>query len=183
MHSSSEMNDGYLGSGTRLWYSIQKHGKENHSVEILEYLPSRDALKQREESLVNEEMLQDPKCMNLRIGGEGGLSREAAILTNKIRTQRLIEKIKTDPEFKSRMFKNVGDSMEKKYGSRNCWKGRKHSEETIIQMRSSMKDIQKGSNNSQFGTVWIMNETLKISKRQDKNLSIPEGWKKGRKKF
>ena len=28
MHSTSDLDDGYLGSGTILWRSIKKHGKE-----------------------------------------------------------------------------------------------------------------------------------------------------------
>ena len=54
MHSTSNLEDGYLGSGKRLWYSINKHGKENHSVEILEWLPDRCSLKLREKEIINE---------------------------------------------------------------------------------------------------------------------------------
>lgn len=72
LHSTDDLEDGYIGSGKRLWYSIRKHGKENHKFEILEMLETRKSLKDREKELVNEERLQDPMCMNLQIGGEGG---------------------------------------------------------------------------------------------------------------
>ena len=29
MHSTDNMEDGYIGSGKRLWHSINYHGKEN----------------------------------------------------------------------------------------------------------------------------------------------------------
>ena len=29
MHSTDNLNDGYIGSGKRLWHSIRKYGKEN----------------------------------------------------------------------------------------------------------------------------------------------------------
>lgn len=29
MHSTDNLDDGYVGSGKRLWNSIKKHGKEN----------------------------------------------------------------------------------------------------------------------------------------------------------
>ena len=48
MHSTSNLEDGYIGSGKRLWNSIRKHGKENHECEILEWLPDRSSLKERE---------------------------------------------------------------------------------------------------------------------------------------
>lgn len=72
MHSTNNLEDGYLGSGKRIRYSINKYGKENHKFEILEYLPSREELKKREKEIVNEEMLANPQCINLCIGGDGG---------------------------------------------------------------------------------------------------------------
>jgi hypothetical protein len=41
MHSTNDLNDGYVGSGKRLWFSINYHGKENHACEILEYCKDR----------------------------------------------------------------------------------------------------------------------------------------------
>ena len=37
MHSTDNLEDGYKGSGTRLKYSINKHGLENHCCEKLEF--------------------------------------------------------------------------------------------------------------------------------------------------
>ena len=48
MHSSDNLNDGYLGSGTRLRRSIRKNGKENFKIEILEFFPNRLSLSLRE---------------------------------------------------------------------------------------------------------------------------------------
>lgn len=71
MHSTDDLADGYLGSGTRLWKSKKKHGKENHILEILEYHSTREALSAREEEMITEEVLADPMCLNLRRGGTG----------------------------------------------------------------------------------------------------------------
>ncbi len=75
LHSTDDLNDGYFGSGQLLWKSIRKHGKEEHSKEILEFLPSRSAVKLREAELVNQKTLADPRCMNLAPGGQGGAIR------------------------------------------------------------------------------------------------------------
>src|ERR1035437_5778621 len=72
MHSSDDLEDGYLGSGKYLRNSINKHGKENFKREILELFENRKTLKEKEKEIVNEEFIKDPLCMNLRIGGEGG---------------------------------------------------------------------------------------------------------------
>ncbi len=52
MHSTDNLDDGYFGSGQILWHSIKKHGKEIHSIEILEFLTDRESLKKRERELV-----------------------------------------------------------------------------------------------------------------------------------
>ena len=69
MHSTDDLDDEYFGSGQRLWHSINYHGKEAHSKEILEFLPDRESLRKREAEIVNEEVLSDEKCMNLIMGG------------------------------------------------------------------------------------------------------------------
>src|SRR5574343_1086439 len=72
LHSTNDVYDNYIGSGTRLWNEVNKYGLENFKREIVEYLPSRQELKERERSLVNEDKMKDPLCLNLKFGGEGG---------------------------------------------------------------------------------------------------------------
>ena len=71
MHSTSNLEDNYMGSGRRIIYSIRKYGLDNHEKEILEFLSDRNLLKQRESEIVNEMLLEDPLCMNLALGGAG----------------------------------------------------------------------------------------------------------------
>src|ERR1035441_3781374 len=75
MHSTDNLEDEYIGSGKYLWNSIRKHGRENFKIEFLEFFENRENLKAREKVLVNENLLKDPMCMNLVIGGEGGARR------------------------------------------------------------------------------------------------------------
>jgi hypothetical protein len=72
MHCTNNLNDGYLGSGIFLRNSIRKYGKDNHLLQILEYFPSKELLVNKEKEIVNEQLLKDPLCMNLKIGGIGG---------------------------------------------------------------------------------------------------------------
>lgn len=74
MHSTDNLNDGYLGSGMHLWRSIDKYGKDKHFVEILEHLPSRKELSDREREILSE-LKTDPMCMNIAWGGEGYYDR------------------------------------------------------------------------------------------------------------
>lgn len=71
MHSTSNLEDGYIGSGKYLWNAIRKYGRENFLFEILEWYDDKESLKNREIELVNEDLLLEPKCMNIRLGGGG----------------------------------------------------------------------------------------------------------------
>jgi hypothetical protein len=69
MHSTDKLDDGYLGSGRRLKYSINKYGKNNHTKEILEYSNNREELRLREAEIVTLDEISKENCLNLNIGG------------------------------------------------------------------------------------------------------------------
>lgn len=87
MHSTDNLDDGYKGSGKRLWQSIKRHGLEQHQCEIIEHLPSREALRAREAELITEDLIDDPLCMNIALGGGGGWEHVNASLTDEQRTK------------------------------------------------------------------------------------------------
>jgi hypothetical protein len=76
MHSTDDLNDGYMGSGKALKFSIKRYGKENHRVEILEMVENRELLGEREKAIVTLNKVRDGKCMNLKIGGIGGFMKK-----------------------------------------------------------------------------------------------------------
>jgi len=184
MHSTDNLEDGYVGSGKRLWYSINKHGKDNHVCEILEFLPDRNSLKVREMEIVNEELLNEELCMNLKLGGSGGFSNEEHRKNAQESGRKsYINRLKNDKDF----FKKISDSritnnLGNQYGIGNkSFTGKTHSEETKRKLGASNSAKQKGSNNSQYGKCWITNENE--SKKINKGDIIPEGWRLGRKIF
>ncbi len=69
VHSTNDIDDGYMGSGVRISKSIKKYGKNNHVKEIIEYFDDRISLMHKEKEIVNEELLKNPYCMNISIGG------------------------------------------------------------------------------------------------------------------
>lgn len=71
MHSTDDLEDGYLGSGKQLKYSVNKYGAEQHVRLIMEFLPTRKTLSLREAEIVNANLLKDPLCMNRMLGGSG----------------------------------------------------------------------------------------------------------------
>ncbi len=181
MHSTSNLEDGYIGSGRRLWLSINKYGKENHSIEILEWLPDRSSLKLREREMVNESLLSNPMCMNLVLGGGGGFisidgAKKGAIAMNKVTWSNLEFREKKINEIKKRNSDRVKMGL---FIPLN-WTGKKHSEETKQKIGKANSLNQIGEKNSQYGTCWITDgkRNLKIKKE---DLFLYPQWKKGRK--
>jgi hypothetical protein len=183
MHSTDNLNDGYLGSGYKLRRSINKYGKENFNVEILEYFPNRTSLKAKEKELVNTELLKDPMCMNLVYGGNGGyISPEGVKKGGKYSGNLLAEKLKNDKEFRKKhidWFVKMTSNL-RKLGlvSPPNWTGKKHKEETKRKIGEANSIKQKGESNSQFGTCWINNGTE--NKKIKKTDELPKGWSLGR---
>jgi hypothetical protein len=188
MHSTSNIDDGYLGSGLRLRLSIRKHGVENHTKEILEFLPTREALIVREKEIVTKELISEDLCMNLKEGGDGGFTSEQQKL-NAAKSNEKQALLREDPEWVEMKAKNVSEANKKAYdtgirqkGEFYNWSGKNHSDETKRLMAESSKGMGTGESNSQYGTCWITKDGLnKKVKKEDLEPYLEEGWVKGRK--
>jgi group I intron endonuclease len=182
MHSTDNLEDGYMGSGKRLRRSLNKHGKENFKFEILEFLPNRVSLREREKELVNEELVKDDTSMNIKLGGDGGFINEThqlkcSIAGGKAQANRLKNDTTYFQEHLKR-FRKISDEYHKIRTNYNTFEGKKHTEESRIKMSEKAK-LRTNDKNSQFGTCWITNG--KENKKIHRDDSIPDGWKLGRK--
>lgn len=70
MHSTDDLNDGYVGSGKILQSSIKKYGKDNHFTEVISEHATREELRDTEEIEISRHLGQ-PLCMNIHNGGSG----------------------------------------------------------------------------------------------------------------
>ena len=71
-HQTENPNDEYYGSGLHLMRAIAKYGKENFQKEVLFIFDNEQRMNEKERELVNEDLVNDPQCYNMMIGGEGG---------------------------------------------------------------------------------------------------------------
>ena len=191
MHSTDNLEDGYLGSGKILGYSRHKYGDENHVREILEYLQSREELKQREKEIVNEQLLSDPLNINLKYGGDGGwdqLNKDGRNVygTNgklgfggenlaKGRTSE-IAKLKWK-NHRAKYIKALALTQHLMVEA-----AKSESAKTKRAKTNCERNFQIGEKNSQFGTCWVTKDSkpLKIKKDQlDEYLA--NGYSRGRK--
>lgn len=180
MHSTNNLKDGYVGSGKQLRSAIRKYGVENFKVEILEYLTDTSSLILREKEIVNKDILKDPNCMNLMIGGKGGfISDEQQLRRSIAGTLRHKYLLETSEEYKITYLRSFKAGIDRLYQSGHYHK--KHTAATKSKIKLSMKGKGVGNTNSQFGTCWITNglQNKKI-KKEDLNNFLLSGWKLGR---
>jgi hypothetical protein len=69
VHSTTNINDNYMGSGTALKLAIIKYGPENFIKEVIAIFDSREEALSLESKLVTEELILDKGCYNLTFGG------------------------------------------------------------------------------------------------------------------
>jgi len=193
MHSTNDLDDGYLGSGTRLRYSINKHGKENFIREILEFCKTREELKNREVEIVNLNEIAKINCINLKVGGYGGFSSEEhmfkCVKAGRKKTDEVLkEKFGGDENWLSRFNSHVNKiAWENKEYRQNKlknldWTGKNHTDESKRLISEKRKGTGTGETNSQYGTCWITkNGANKKIKKENLETYLNEGWVKGRK--
>ena len=97
MHATPDPNDNYIGSGKILRASIKKYGRQNHVKQILEYAESEEHMRAREALLVNQELLSDPLCMNIRCGGKGRPGKTAVSLETRTKISNSLKGTKRGP--------------------------------------------------------------------------------------
>lgn len=199
-HKTSNLDDGYLGSGKYLKYAIIKYGKENFQKEILHIFDNEDEMNAKEKELV----VLGENSYNLCEGGQGGFGYinqniELRIAKNKKAMKiaqkngimgkggkAFYKKYKENPIWAAQIEVKRKNSM-KKWGASwpgfSTFLGKKHSEETKQKIGLANSENQKGSKNSQYGTCWICHPELKLNKKIKKieiDKYIDLGYIKGR---
>jgi len=194
-HKTGNLNDNYMGSGKYLKRSIEKHGVENFSKEILYVFDTPEEMYSKEAELVNEDFIAECNTYNLKVGGFGGFDYinanpeifltkkriDAMVENNKLRRAAWLHKYKTDESFREQNSKVLAkaSSIAQTNNPNGTFFGKSHSEASKNKIGEANK-ILVGELNSQFGTMWIHNVPLNQNKKIKKTDEIPDGWVKGR---
>ena len=59
IHSTNDIDDGYMGSGVMIKKAIKKYGRSNFKKEIIQFTNDRESLILLEKQFINEELLKD----------------------------------------------------------------------------------------------------------------------------
>lgn len=169
VHNTNNLDDGYMGSGKRLHYAYKKYGIENFTKEILKYFNTTKEAFEYEAEVVNENLVKDDNCYNIRYGGEG---------TSFSGLVHVVD------ENGNNFYIPIDDERYLSGKLKFFWKNKKHNKKSIDKLKTTLHniDFNKGEKNPQYGTCWINkdNNSIRIKKEElDKYLS--DGWVKGRK--
>ena len=72
-HSTTNLNDGYMGSGKAIANAIKKYGENNFVKEIIAETSTSSELWELEKEIVNESVVYDPLSYNMAFGGKSYL--------------------------------------------------------------------------------------------------------------
>ncbi len=193
VHSTPNLEDGYLGSGKLLKESVEQYGKNNHVREIINFFNSSKEKFLAEKEYITHNMLLDSNCMNMCYGGDGGIKHEEHGKKFAINgSKSFVNKLKNNPEFAKYYSNKIRENVinqprgfiKKRLNGEilpNHWIGRKHKPETIEKQKQTYKKSghAQGEKNSQYGSMWITDGIN--NKKIKKEDQIPIGWSKGRK--
>ena len=83
IHSTNDIDDGYMGSGVMIKKAIKKYGRSNFKKEIIQFTNDRESLILLEKQFINEELLKDKNCYNMVLGGSNFLNKTTGKITVK----------------------------------------------------------------------------------------------------
>jgi hypothetical protein len=198
IHKTSDIDDGYFGSGVYINRAITKYGIENFEKDILEFFEDEETMYKREAEIVNEAFVLRKDTYNIREGGFGtfnhinrtgknlyGLNGKSGHgLENLVTFDITSKKLKDEGRWDD-FIENVSKGVKKHFTENgHPWVGRSHKEESKKKIGEANSKIQKGEGNSQYGTCWMHSleeqKNIKIKKEEiDNYLSM--GYTKGRK--
>lgn len=151
MHSTEDINDGYIGSGVLLRRSVKKHGMHTHQRVVLSEHATRKQAADHEKQLITWDLIKaDKLCMNMAPGGEGG------------------DLLSQHPNRDA-----IYDRMDRS-GVANGMFGKHHSEAS----RQLMSANRSGTDAWNSGRSCSEEERLKISAGTKTAMHEPEAWKR-----
>jgi len=158
LHSTDNLDDGYLGSGMRLIRSVRKYGPEKHVREILEHHSTRQAASEREKQLITPELRKNPLCMNCGAGGLGAIDRPPTSEETRAKLSEASKRYVRTPEW-----------YEKIVASRKAGAGYNHDEE--VRRKISQAQIGKKLSEEHKQKISEGGTGLKRSEETRKNIS------------
>ena len=93
VHNTNNLDDGYMGSGSRLHIAYEKYGIENFEKEILKFFDTSEEAFNYESEIVNENLIESDECYNIVKGGKCfDVSLKNMVVVKEKTTENLLRK-------------------------------------------------------------------------------------------
>lgn len=197
-HKTSDLADGYYGSGRCIRAAVQKYGIANFKTDVLFKFATEAEAEAKEAELVTEEFVSREDTYNLCPGGRGGWGyinldrKDPDSQIERARAAKIRETVvrkemwRNLPRTTSDMAKKAHATAKERGTGIYCetQKMRLQQAAQTVVARKKRKETfaeishQRGEKNSQFGTMWVTDG--KQNKKIKKTDIVPDGWNKGR---
>ena len=172
VHKTSDLEDGYMGSGVYLNRAIRKHGPANFTKEILQFFTNEEKMYLTESIVVNSNFISRNDVYNVNIGGKGTFS-----YINQLPNQG------HKKEQRSRAAKAAGDKHSDQMKNNPDYRN-KHNNKRLTSFTKTIHERSIGLRFKPEPKMWITNLQLNVAWRVPASL-YPEyydqGWIKERK--
>ena len=163
-HSTSNLEDGYIGSGVAFTKAVKKYGKDAFQRQIVQYFDDEMALDAAEREWITPEFVALKTNYNLVPGGQGGAA-PFSLMTEEARSKRSRAAAKTK-------VANMTPEWRKSHGEKSlAWQQDEELKKAAYEKHSAkMKGRTKETHDSivrQLATRKI-NHAVKMSKLQDR---------------
>lgn len=105
VHRTDNINDNYMGSGVAINKAYEKYGKENFTKEIIMYFDTLEEAYEYESEIVNDDLVKNRMCYNLKPGGYGWCNDNKIYVYNECGEIIMISK--DDEKFIDGTYKSI----------------------------------------------------------------------------
>lgn len=135
-HKTSNLDDGYMGSGIVINQALEKYGKENFRKEWLMFCEDKEEMNYMERVFVDQTWVDRSDTYNLKLGGEGGLN----YVTQEVRKKMSEAAKRRKPSFLGHKHSEETKQKISEFHKGNTWHlGCRHTEEAKQKMSIAHK--------------------------------------------
>ena len=179
IHTTYNLDDGYMGSGKRLKLDQKRLGINNFKKEYIEFFNDNNALREAERKVVNWDILRDPLCYNIALGGSDvrGTFPIRNIITGEIKAKPL------NDDYDKTIWVHITTNRKHIHKIINNIVVSKYVYESELQKYLDEGWVKGGLPIACKGNIRIINNDKtkeKFVKPQELQKYLDEGWVKGR---